>query len=213
MLALISLAIRLLWATTLLLSIYKSTSIPLTSRHLAMLNTGVSFCGSVTFRRLTERIKEGVVEQSLLPIYPWYVIHDNHVIISWIPLIHQVVGKKNDNPEKLAHHRAEVYHKALRIVFRHLEIPAVHGLVFNILRTKKRGLPMFLAISADYEEMWVDSIGSWATGIDLEIIGHIWQPYSVLTAHTRVLCVWYPSTKCSGWAESGRCEQSIQRMS
>lgn len=64
-----------------------------------------------------------------------------------------MVGKKSDSPEKLAHHRAAVYHKALQIVFGHLEIPARYGTVFNRGWMKKRGLPAFLAISADYEEM------------------------------------------------------------
>ena len=73
------------------------------------------------------------------------------MVLTWRS--YQVVGKKNDASDKLAHHRAEVYHRALQIVFGHLEIPAIYGTVFNLRRTRKHGLPMFLAISADYEEM------------------------------------------------------------
>jgi hypothetical protein len=43
-----------------------------------------------------------------------------------------VLGFKNDASSKLAQHRAEVYHKALEIVFRDLGLAAKHGFVFKI---------------------------------------------------------------------------------
>jgi len=64
-----------------------------------------------------------------------------------------VLGFKNDASSKLAQHRAEVYHKALGIVFRDLGLAAKHGFVFKIFRRHMHGMPIFAAVSADYEEM------------------------------------------------------------
>jgi hypothetical protein len=65
----------------------------------------------------------------------------------------QVVGLKADSSSKLAQHRAEVYHAALGIVFASFESEAIHGVVFRILKMRRKGLPVFMAVSADYEEM------------------------------------------------------------
>ena len=67
----------------------------------------------------------------------------------------QVVGFKEDSSSKLALHRAEVYHTALGIVFDDLELPAEHGTVFKFRDIYQSGLPIFMVVSADYEEMYV----------------------------------------------------------
>jgi hypothetical protein len=67
----------------------------------------------------------------------------------------QVLGFKNDSSSKLAQHRAQVYHVALEIVFSDLSLAAKHGTVFKIFRRHMHGMPIFAAVSADYEEMSV----------------------------------------------------------
>ena len=68
-------------------------------------------------------------------------------------LIPQVVGMEDDASSKLAQHRAEVYHTALGIVFANFNSEANHGMVINTFETQRKGLPIFMAVSADYEEM------------------------------------------------------------
>jgi hypothetical protein len=46
-----------------------------------------------------------------------------------------------------------VYHKALDIVFDDLKIAAKHGMVVKILGKYRKGMPIFMTVSADYEEM------------------------------------------------------------
>jgi hypothetical protein len=65
----------------------------------------------------------------------------------------QVVGIQDDASPKLAQHRAEVYHAALGIVFADFKSETNHGMIINIFETQKKGLPIFMAVSADYEEM------------------------------------------------------------
>jgi hypothetical protein len=64
-----------------------------------------------------------------------------------------VVGLKKDSSSKLALHRAEVYHTALGIVFEDLELPAEHGTAFKFRDSYINGLPIFMVVAADYEEM------------------------------------------------------------
>ena len=69
-----------------------------------------------------------------------------------------MIGFAEDSSSKLALHRAEVYHTALGIVFDDLELPAEHGTVFKFRDTHLSGIPMFIVISADYEEMYVTTL-------------------------------------------------------
>jgi hypothetical protein len=76
-------------------------------------------------------------------------------ILADVLTMFQVVGFEEDSSSKLALHRAEVYHTALGIVFSDLEFPAEHGVTFKFRDTFYSGIPIFMVISADYEEMYV----------------------------------------------------------
>ena len=66
----------------------------------------------------------------------------------------QVTSHKNDSQSKLAQHHTEVYHKALDIVFDDVKTAIKRSVVeVKILGTFKRGMPIFMIVSADYEEM------------------------------------------------------------
>jgi hypothetical protein len=76
-------------------------------------------------------------------------------ILADVLTMFQVVGFEEDSSSKLALHRAEVYHTALGIVFSDLEFPAEHGVTFKFRDTFYSGIPIFMVVSADYEEMYV----------------------------------------------------------
>jgi hypothetical protein len=46
-----------------------------------------------------------------------------------------------------------VYHAALGIAFADLESEANHGMIVEILNKEIQALPIFVVVSADYEEM------------------------------------------------------------
>ena len=89
-----------------------------------------------------------------------------------------MVGFKEDSSSKLALHRAEVYHTALGIVFADLELPAEHGTIFKFRNTFQSGIPIFMVVSADYEEMYavvaafmINKAYGYSQGLHLRDIG------------------------------------------
>ena len=102
-----------------------------------------------------EAIKVDGDEQYWLLIYQqWF----QYLVIGKFLLTNppqQVDSLKNDSKSKLAQHCAEVYHKALDIVFDDIKTAAKHGIVIKILGRYRKGMPIFMTVSADYEEMQV----------------------------------------------------------
>jgi len=106
-------------------------------------------------RKQTVMIGEAEDVQSLWHIFLVSVFRKcNTPALADVHFVSQVVGFKEDSSSKLALHRAEVYHAALGIVFADLELPAEHGTTFKFGDTFQSGIPIFMVVSADYEEMY-----------------------------------------------------------
>jgi len=123
-----------------------------------MSSTGAYFSGSEIYPKQIVMIGEVEDGQSLSHIFLASVFFlnqlDTFVLADVLPMF-QVVGFEEDSSSKLALHRAEVYHTALGIVFNDLEFPAEHGVMFKFHNTFYSGIPIFMVVSADYEEMYV----------------------------------------------------------
>jgi hypothetical protein len=64
-----------------------------------------------------------------------------------------VTGLNNDSKSDLAHHRADVYHRAFDIILDDLKVPAHHGTFVLSSANLIKGVPVLATASADYEEM------------------------------------------------------------
>ncbi|KAH9843497.1 uncharacterized protein C8Q71DRAFT_719279 [Rhodofomes roseus] len=59
-------------------------------------------------------------------------------LIAYLPVVH---GEEGDNDSHLVQHRAEVYHRALEVVFETLEIPSKYGMLLSMQSLKIQGYP------------------------------------------------------------------------